>query len=78
KSLKDEMERPDLMNLTDSEANAIIDRHLLAEQKRLDLKRNLIMQLKTAITPRKILLLHAAERDFNRELLQKANGYRRD
>jgi len=66
------------MNVSDAEATTIIERHLAMEDKKQDLKRNLFTRLKTAISPRKILMLHAAEREFNRELLRKANDFRRD
>ena len=77
KDLRDDIERPDLQNISDEEANKIIDQHLQMETKRVELKRNLLTRLRTAIPPRKILLLHAAERDFNRELLRKAQEFRR-
>jgi hypothetical protein len=47
------------------------------EQKRLDLKKNLTTRLKGILSPRKILLLHAAEMEFNRELLRKAQEFRK-
>lgn len=78
KKLRDDIERPDLIDVTDSEANAIIERHLQMEEKKLELNRNLYMRLRTAISPKKILLLHAAEREFNRELLKRANDFRRE
>lgn len=74
KDMKDDMERPDLMNITDAEANTIIDRHVLQEQKRLDLQKKLIADLRKVISPRKIILLQASEREFNRGLLKRANG----
>ena len=77
KDLRDDIERPDLQSISDEEANKIIDQHLQMEVKRTELKRNLLTRLRTAIPPRKILLLHAAERDFNRELLRKAQEFRR-
>ena len=77
KDLRDDIERPDLHSISDEEANKIIDQHLQMEVKRTELKRNLLTRLRTAIPPRKILLLHAAERDFNRELLRKAQEFRR-
>jgi hypothetical protein len=74
RDMRDEMERPDLMNITDDEATVIIEKHLQQEQKRLELKKKLYSQLRTVITPRKIILLHTAEMEFNRELLRRANG----
>ena len=77
RAMRDEFERPDLENITDEEASAIIERHLQQEQKRLELKRNMMTRLRTAISPRKILLLQKAEMEFNRELLRKAQEYRK-
>ena len=77
KSLRDDIERPDLDNVTDEEANTIIERHLVMEDKRLQLRRDLIRKLRVIIPARKILMLHAAERDFNKDLLRKANELRR-
>ncbi|MGB4849586.1 MAG: hypothetical protein WBP41_16805 [Saprospiraceae bacterium] len=74
KDMKDDMERPDLMTITDDDANTIIDRHVIQEQKRLDLQKKLIADLRKVISPRKIILLQASEREFNRGLLKRANG----
>ncbi|HZV71322.1 MAG TPA: hypothetical protein VFG10_17325 [Saprospiraceae bacterium] len=73
RDMKDDMERPDLMNISDEEANTVIDRHIQQEQKRLDLQKKLITDLRKSISPRKIILLQASEREFNRGLLRKAN-----
>jgi len=77
RELRDDMERPDLMNVTDNEASVIIERHFQMEEKRLELKRTLFSRLRTVIGPRKILMLHAAEKEFNRELLRRANEFRK-
>lgn len=77
KALRDDFERPNVDNLTDEEASKLIDRHLTQEQKRLDLKKQLIAQLRGVIPVRKIVMLHVAENAFNRELLRKAQEFRR-
>ena len=77
KDLRDDFERPDLMTISDDEASKLIEQHLQMETKRVELKRNLLTRLRTVISPRKILLLHAAENEFNRELLRKAQEFRR-
>lgn len=77
KTLRDDMERPDLENVTDEEANTIIERHLVMEDKRLQLKKEFIRRLRVILPSRKILMLHAAERDFNKDLLRRANEIRR-
>jgi len=74
RDMKDDMERPDLMSITDDEATAVIERHLQQEQKRLELKKKLFSQLRNVISSRKIILLQASEREFNRELLQRVSG----
>ena len=71
--MRDDMERPDLMNITDEEATSIIEKHLQQEQKRLELKKKLFVDLHNVITPRKIIMLQVAEREFNRELLRRVN-----
>ena len=76
KALRDDIERPDLLSVTDDEATGIIEKHLQLEQKRLEMKRSLFMKLRTVIGPRKILMLHAAEKEFKRELLRRANTMR--
>jgi len=77
KDMRDDFERPDLENISDEEASRVIDKHMQMEQKRLDLKKNLTTRLKGILSPRKILLLHAAEMEFNRELLRKAQEFRK-
>ena len=78
KDLRDDIERPDLMNVTNDEANIIIERHLDMEEQKLALKRDLYKRLRGVITPQKILMLHAAEREFNRERLRRAQNFRRE
>jgi hypothetical protein len=77
KEMRDDFERPDLENISDEEATKVLDKHMQMEQKRLDLKKNLTARLKGILSPRKILLLHAAEMEFNRELLRKAQEFRK-
>src|SRR4026208_82997 len=74
RDMKDDMERPDLMSITDDEATAVIERHLQQEQKRLELKKKLFSQLRNVISSRKIILLQASEREFNRGLLQRVSA----
>ena len=77
KEMRDDFERPDLETISDDEALKLVDRHLVQEQKKLELKRTLITKLKTIISPRKILLLHVAENAFNRELLRRAQEHKK-
>ena len=77
KDMREDFERPDLENISDEEATKVIDHHLQREQKRLDLKRNLTTRLKGVISARQTLQLFAAEMQFNRELLKKAQEFRK-
>jgi hypothetical protein len=77
KDMRDDFERPDLENISDEEASKLIDRHLLQEQKKLELKRTLLTKLRGIVSPRKILQLHVAENAFNRELLRRAQEHRK-
>ena len=77
KALRDEFERPDLQNITDSDASHIIRAHLEQEQKRLDMKSQLIVKLQNVLPPRKIVMLYVAEKAFNREILRKAQEIHR-
>lgn len=78
KDLRDDIERPDLMNVTDDEATVIIERHLQIEQKRLEMKKTFFNRLRSIIGARKVLMLHAAEKEFNRELLRRAREHGSD
>jgi hypothetical protein len=77
KDMREDFERPDLENISDEEATKVIEQHLQMEQKRLDMKRNLTTRLKGVISPRQVLMLYAAEMQFNRELLRKAQEFRK-
>jgi hypothetical protein len=76
KEMRDDFERPDLMNVSEDEARAIIERHLQQEEKRLEMKRTLFNRLRSVVGAKKVLLLQAAEKEFNRELLRRANTVR--
>ncbi len=71
KDMRDEFERPDLETITEEEAGRIIEKHLQQETRKLELKRNLLTNLRTVISAKKVLMLHAAENGFNRELLRR-------
>ena len=58
-------------DLTDAEANALIDKYLLIETKELELRKEKTIAFRKVISPKKIISLKKAEDDFNRELLDK-------
>lgn len=57
--------------MTDAEANALIDKHLLIEFKELELQKEKTIALRRVISPKKIISLKKAEEDFKRELLDR-------
>lgn len=58
-------------DLTDDEANALIQRQLDLEGQLLALKKEYIGKLRSAIPPRKIAKLQPAEQAFKLEILQR-------
>lgn len=76
KDMREDFERPDLESITDEEAAALIEKQLQQEQRKLELKRNLLARLRTVVSARKVLMLQRAENEFNRELLRKVQEHR--
>jgi hypothetical protein len=77
KDMRDDFERPDLENITDEEAGALIGQHLQQEQRKLELKRKLLTRLRAVVSAKKVLMLQRAENEFNRELLRKIQENRK-
>jgi len=77
KEMRDEFERPDLETISDEEAVKVIEHHLQQEQRKLELKRALLTRLRTVVSAKKVLMLHQAENEFNRELLRRAQEHRK-
>ena len=65
-----------IIDMTDEESQAHIDKVMLAEQAELDLKLGLTNDLKVVITPRKVLRFFGAERQFKERLLKMMNQRR--
>lgn len=77
KEMRDAFERPDLETISEQEASSVIEQHLQMEQQKLDLKRTLLTRLRTVVSAKKVLMLHQAEIEFNRELLRRAQEHRK-
>ena len=58
-------------NLSNIDAKKLIDKSIQFEQKITDNKILLIEELLKIISPKKIIMLKKAERDFNRKILQE-------
>lgn len=76
KAMREDFERPDILSMSEQDANHLIDQHLQREQQRLDMKRNLFTRLRTVIPARKIIQLQVAEIAFNKELLRRVQDFR--
>jgi hypothetical protein len=63
--------RNGLGDLTDAEANELIDKNLAIESGELDLRRQMTAELRKVISPKKIISLKKAEDDFKRELFER-------
>ena len=59
-----------VQDVSDAEAEKIIEDRLAAEAKILDLKRGYFRRMAKAIPPRKVVRLPAVEQEFNRKILQ--------
>ncbi|HLW30806.1 MAG TPA: hypothetical protein VKX40_01000 [Aequorivita sp.] len=69
--------RNGLENLSDAEANTLIDQSLSLESQSLELRKQMISELRKIISPKKIINLKKAEDDFKRELLDRYRHHRR-
>ena len=58
-------------NLSDEEANKLIDEYLSIETDQLNLQKEKMAALRKVISPKKIIGLRKAEDDFKRELLDR-------
>tara|TARA_B100000945_G_C20349096_1_gene581319 strand:- start:18 stop:470 length:453 start_codon:yes stop_codon:yes gene_type:complete len=63
--------RDGLENLTDAEANELIDKNLSIESGELELRKQMTAELRKVISPKKIIILKKTEDDFKRELLNR-------
>lgn len=57
-------------NLSDSEAQQVLDKFMIVEQQLFEAKKQLVKDLKNVIPPQKIIQLKAAEDAFNKKLMK--------
>lgn len=65
-------------NLTDAEANNILDSMLNSETEKLELRKKFLKDLKTVLPSKKIILLKLTEDQFNRRMLQEMQKRREE
>ncbi len=58
-------------NLSDAEANNLIDKSIELQNKELALHKQMTTELRQVISPKKIIILKKTEEDFKRELLER-------
>ena len=63
-------------NLSETEANALLDKVMNIRAKELQYHMELVQKLKGVLPAKKILKLHRAEEEFKKVLLQKVKGKR--
>lgn len=67
-----------LLTISDEEAKEAIQNFISMEEELVKLKKKYLTDLQTAVSPRKILLLNKAEREFNVEVLRALKERRRN
>lgn len=79
KGIKDQLPaRPEIMRMSDDEAESYLKRTLDTEQRELDLKKEYIGKMRDILPVQKVAMLGHVERAFNRELLKRIQEGRRN
>jgi len=78
KALKEEQPfRPEIMKMSDEEAEDFLRKTLDLEQRELDLRKRYIGRFRTVLPIQKVAMLGHVERAFNRELLKRVQEARK-
>lgn len=69
---KEEGDRePNFSEMTDAQIDAMVAKRFENEQKLLNLKKKYYEKYKTVLSPKKIVSLYKAEKDFRKEVLER-------
>ena len=71
----------DLESMSEADARSMIDKMLVLEQKKLELRKQFTIDLMTVIPAKKVILLKISEDDFNKRMfneMRKRKGKRKD
>ena len=60
-----------LDELTDEEANALIDKGMVYAREQVDLRSQMVDELRGVISPKKVIKLRRVEESFKREMLKR-------
>lgn len=78
KALKEEQPfRPEIMKMSDEEAEDFLRKTLDLEQRELDLRKHYISRFRSVLPIQKVAMLGHVERAFNRELLKRVQEARK-
>lgn len=70
-NFKGKLRNGDIDTLTDEEANILIDKILVMKTSELEYRKELVVNLKEVLPPKKIIKLYKAEESFKRMLLDR-------
>lgn len=73
---KKQQTREGLDNLTEQELKELADAEIVFEQRQLDLKKEYHARFKTILSPKKIIQLYEADRQFKKILLKRLQEFR--
>ncbi|NND88094.1 MAG: sensor of ECF-type sigma factor [Flavobacteriaceae bacterium] len=71
REIMEKIKKVGLDNMTNAEANGLIDIAIELEELQLSERKQLIRQLQTILPPKKIIKLKKAEEDFKKQLLER-------
>ncbi len=74
---QDAKPQKDVQDMTDAEAEQFIKSSFEKDTKELDLKKEFVQKLRGVLAPKKIAQLQGLEKEFKKELLEKAKERRR-
>lgn len=66
-----DIHKPEIDNLTEKEANQMLDNQLIEAQKMLDLRKEYHSKFKAILPAKKVLKLYDAEREFQKILIDR-------
>jgi hypothetical protein len=74
---QDAKPQKEIQDMTDAEAEQFIKSSFEKDSKELDLKKEFVQKLRGVLPPKKIAQLQGLEKEFKKELLEKAKERRR-
>ncbi len=63
-----------IRNMSDGEVDKLLDKVIEMEERKIDLRKAFISELRNVLPARKIIMIEPLERAFNREILKRIRG----